>query len=158
LHVCIESLGKRQYCVILHSVKTKSYCALIPERAYIKKFGLIPQIALSALLSQKKSIASGIARKGKTIGKPALILCPFERTGSTWISNPVDYFAKRYTEPFRQHIGLKNPVCPIDAYYEDIDYNTYNPKLKIPDIVLDAEDLQSSDYLINGKIIRVLKD
>jgi SOS-response transcriptional repressor LexA len=31
-------------------------------------------------------------------------------------------------------------------------------KLNIPDIVMHAEDLRSSDYLINGKVIRVLKD
>jgi SOS-response transcriptional repressor LexA len=31
-------------------------------------------------------------------------------------------------------------------------------KLNMPDIVMHADDLRASDYMINGKIIRVLKD
>jgi len=126
LHVCIESFGKRQYCVIPYSVKIKFASKLISENTYIKKFGKIFQIALNSLLNQKKN-----SNSDNTICKPALILCPFERTGSTWITDPIDYFARGHTEPFRQHIELKNPICPVDAYCENIDHDIYCQKLKI---------------------------
>src|SRR3989338_2493050 len=127
-HICLNYHNKNYYFVL--SKCSKMDGNIIKEKEYIENFGLIHHIALNALINQVKENRNHTRNyRNNNLGLPALIISPFERVGSTLITDILDYIARGHTEPFRQHIGTENPLCPINQYYGDIDINNYHPEL-----------------------------
>ncbi len=59
-----------------------------------------------------------------------VIICTFERVGSTWFMNFIDKIGRRQTEPFRQHLGSESPFCTINHLQRKIEPPYFHPSLK----------------------------